>query len=376
MPRAPREQPAQPAVEAAPKAEPASLEEKTGKPASEPTEAKRPRQTQQTSAEGRVVEGTVPQIELFVPESITDEDLAKLNVYQRWNRCIGEIGLVPKRGWNNHHSYWFTTDADLNAFIGPLFRKYHLVVLPTILLDQVLRIEPSPGGKQWLTRVPMHVRVINADKPEDLFEVDWIGEGADTVDKGVYKAFTGGLKYFYMKLLQVATGDDPETFTQTDRLGQMAAENAVSGQPRPEQRQVNIQPSSRPQPAKGGRQAGATEVQLRQINAMRRALHLNVEGTAAFFDNVLGTSIHDTIEGIENDDEKATTLGEWIKRQAGPDVGRIIYEMGEEAKRRKEVSDAEAREAPVAEASGAPENEEVPLDSEDDLLEQAANSVQ
>lgn len=371
-----RTQPARPDTPPAPKTAPAPEENGDKAP-----EAQRPRQTQQTSAEGRVIEGQVPKIELFKPAPIADADLEKLNVYQRWNRCISEIGLVPKRGWNDHHHYWFTTDADLNAFIGPLFGKYHLVVLPTIDIERVQRIEPAPGSKQWLTRVPMHVSVINADKPDDKFEVDWIGEGADTVDKGLYKAFTGGLKYFYMKLLQVATGDDPELFVQTDRIGAMAAEAAAQGGERPEGRQVQVRSSSRPQPQKGGHQDEATEVQLRQIKAMSHALQIGAEGAAAFIDKILGSSVADTIIAIEDDDAKSRALTEWLKTQRGTDVGKVIYEMGEEAKR---IAAAKS-EAAVAEATnpyaGAPESEapppeEAPPDDEDELLRQAAESAQ
>lgn len=328
MPRAPREQPAKPDTPPPPKEEKVEDE-------SAPQEARRPRQTQQSSAEARVEEGQVPEIELFVPEPISDEDLEKLNVYQRWNRVLKEIGLVPKRGWNAHHKYWFTTDADLNAFVGPLFGKYHLVVIPSIILDQVQRIEPAPGSKQFLTRVPMKIRVINADKPDDAFEVDWIGEGADTVDKGVYKAFTGGLKYFYMKLLQVATGDDPEVFTRTDQIGEMAATQAAQAGNGGQRPVPQTRPSNRPQPQRGGRQDEVTEVQERQVRALSHALGLGVRGVASFIDRVLETNIFETIDAMDNEEEARTALGAWIKSRKGTEIGKVLYEMGQETTRRE-----------------------------------------
>lgn len=354
MPRAPREQPAKPDTPPPPKL----VEEKLEDPESAPQEARRPRQTQVSSAEGRVVEGQVPQIELFEPEPISDEDLEKLNVYQRWNRVLGEIGLVPKRGWNDHHKYWFTTDADLNAFIGPLFGKYHLVVIPSIILDQVQRIEPAPGSKQFLTRVPMKIRVLNADKPDDAFEVDWIGEGADTVDKGLYKAFTGGLKYFYMKQLQVATGDDPEVFTRTDQIGEMQATQAAQagnggGQRPPPQ----TRPSNRPQPQRGGRQDEVTEVQERQVRAMSHALGLGVRGVASFIDRVLETNIFETIDAMDNEEEARTALGAWIKSRKGTEIGKVLYEMGQETTRRAEVKPKEADPTDTVVTDGSAEAE-------------------
>jgi hypothetical protein len=263
---------------------------------------------------------------LYVPAPIEDADLEKLNVYQRWNRMIGEMGIIPKRGWNDHHKYWFTTDADLNAFVGPLLSKYHLVVIPRLLLDQITRLETA--GKQYVTRVPMEIDVINADKPDDHFTVPWAGEGGDTVDKGLYKGFTGGLKYFFMKTLQVATGDDPETFSQTDRLAEDSARAAQSG---PQQgRPVQVQSSRAPQPEKGGRQEDTNVVQLRQIKTLSQALGYGPRGTAETFDRVLGTSIFDTIDGIDHEEEASRALTLWIKGLTPDDVGKVLQAMGKE----------------------------------------------
>lgn len=355
MPRTPRAQPAKPEVAEAPKQEPASLEEKTGVPAT--PEPRRPRQQQQSSAAGVVIEGKVPVLELYVPEKIEPEALAKLNVYQRWNAMIGEMGIVPKRGWNDHHKYWFTTDADLNAFVGPLLSKYHLLVMPQILLDMVERFET--GGRQFVTRVPMLIKVLNADKPAEFFEMNWLGEGGDTVDKGVYKAMTGGLKYFYMKQLQVATGDDPEVFERTDALADLAARQqtqAAATDGRQQQRPVNITPSNREQPQKGGRQQGVTEVQVRQVKAMSNALSFGPRGTAEFIDRVLETNIFDTIDSIDDEADQGHALTQFIKNRDGQEIGKVLYEMGQEQARRvaaKEQQQDEPAAEPAA-ASDAP----------------------
>ena len=330
MPRKPREQPAKPDTPPPPPQENDEEEVKT------PAEARRPQQTQRASRDNAVVEGTVPDIELFVPAPIDTKELEGLNVYQRWNRIIGEMGIIPKRGFNEHHKYWFTTDADLNSFVGPLFAKYHLVVIPAV--TNVERFEPASGAKQYLTRVHFHVLVINADKPEDRFEVDWIGEGADVVDKGVYKAFTGGLKYFYMKLLQVATGDDPETFTRTDALGEMAAQGATQGQ-RPTA-STQTRPSNRQQPEKGGRQQGVTEVQIRQVKAMTKALD-GIRGTASMIDRLFETNVYDTVDGMENAEEAWAALVTFLKTRSGQDVGKLLYEMGQEQARRVQRDEAQ-----------------------------------
>lgn len=295
------------------------------------TEARRPRQTRQAGRENAVVEGQVPQVELFVPEPIKAEVLAELNVYQRWNAMQGEMGIIPKRGWNDHHKYWFTTDADLNAFVGPLLRKYHLVVTPRVLLDEIQRFETA--GKQYVTRVPMEITVLNADKPDDAFVVPWAGEGGDTVDKGLYKAYTGGLKTFYMKQFQVATGDDPEVFERTDRLAEDAS-RAAQGAP---QRQPTVRPSNAPQPERGGRQNEVTSAQLNQVGTLSRVLEWGPREAAEAFDRIHNTAIFDTVDGLEDEKDQAHALTTFLKTKTGEDVGKLLHAMGEEVRKRAEA---------------------------------------
>lgn len=295
----------------------------------EPQTARRPSQTQKASRENAVVEGQVPQLELYVPEPINPENLAKLNVYQRWNAMIGEMGIIPKRGWNNHHKYWFTTDADLNAFIGPLLSKYHLVVIPRLMLDKIERFETA--GKQFVTRVPMEIDVINVDTPDDRFTVPWAGEGGDMVDKGLYKGFTGGLKYFFMKTLQVATGDDPETFARTDQL---AEDSSRAAQGAPQGRPVQVRQSNAPQPERGGRQNEVTAAQLNQVGVLGRALGWGPRGVAEEFDRIHGTAIYPTIDALDDEKEQSRTLAAFLKTKTGEDVGKLLHAMGEEISKR------------------------------------------
>ena len=320
----------------------------------EPQAARRPRATQQSAREGMVREGEVPKVELYVPQPIKDEDLAKLNVYQRWNAMIGEMGIIPKRGWNDHHKYWFTTDVDLNAFIGPLLSKFHLLVIPRVIHDKVERFETA--GKQYVTRVAMEIDVINADTPDDRFTVGWAGEGGDTVDKGLYKAFTGGLKYFFMKTLQVATGDDPEVFARTDQIADEAAVSVATGKTgRPVQ--VNTA-QGRPQPEKGGHQNETTTVQLGQLSAMSRALSLGegderIRAIAAYIDDVLKTDIYEKLGELEGEQLEREFKTIVLKTIPGSDTGKVLFNMGEDAKKlATKVAEEAADEAATTEDAG------------------------
>ena len=65
-----------------------------------------------------------------------------------------------------------------------------------------------------ITNIDMTIAIIDVESGEKI-EVPWAGQGADKGDKGMYKAFTGGLKYFLMKMFMLPTGDDPEVNNPT-----------------------------------------------------------------------------------------------------------------------------------------------------------------
>jgi hypothetical protein len=77
------------------------------------------------------------------------------------------------------------------------------------------------GQKGWkLTRQLFEYEVINADKPEERFKQLVWGEASDGGDKGAYKASTGADKYFWFRLLQIPTGDDPDDEGEDSAKGQ------------------------------------------------------------------------------------------------------------------------------------------------------------
>jgi hypothetical protein len=346
---------------------------RTKKPAEKPAEEAPAAQERPKQTAKRITEGEVAEITRLVPAPIKEEDRLKLNLWQKRARVIEEVGTIPKRGYNAHHKYAYALEADMVAYIGPLMAKYNLVVDVSVLtikneelggeVPAVERIElyrTQSGSQMMLTRLPLRITIINGDAPDEKTELIWIGEGADTGDKAVYKSYTGALKYFYMKYFMVATGDDPEAFERVDEL----AEGAGT-------RNVKVEKSSEPQPEKGGRQQATTGVQVRSLGAMSRALRLGgedqtdrVKATAEYIDKILGSSVLAGLGDLEGD-EAERAFKQIILGLPGEDVGKVLYQMGEDVKR---VA-AEAAEDAVAEAtnpyggSGEPE----PVDDDKDL---------
>ena len=351
----------------------------------------RPQQPRQ-----RISEGQVAEIQRLKPEPIEEEERKKLNLWQKRARIIDELGTIPKRGYNKHHNYAYALEADMVAYLGPLMAKYMLVVdvdvvsqvIPVQIraaegvervvdlketgLPAVERIElyrTQSGSQMWLTRLPLRITIVNADNPDERTSILWVGEGADTGDKGIYKTYTGALKFFYMKWFMVATGDDPEAFERVDELAEGAGvrnvrvERAAEGQQHAE---------------KGGRQVETTAVQIRSLGAMARALKLGGEdqtdrarATAEYVDKILGTKVREAMADTEGDEAERAFKRIVLSTIPSDDTGKVLYQMGEDAKvRAQEAAENEIAAATNPYGGGAPDEPEEPgenIESDEDL---------
>jgi hypothetical protein len=119
------------------------------------------------------------------------------------------IVKVPKRGRNEHFGYAYARDEDVVASTRNEFAKRNLIIVPAV--DEVAHdIRPDGERKvRILTTARMTMTILDGDSGFSI-AVPWAGTGEDAGDKSLYKALTGAEKYFLLKLLQLATGDDPE----------------------------------------------------------------------------------------------------------------------------------------------------------------------
>lgn len=123
---------------------------------------------------------------------------------------MAAVSRVPKRGRNEFHKYDYATEADIAEAIRKELAERHLVLLPAITGCQR---EPVGEKGSVLTTLTMEFTFIDGESGETLTR-PWLGAGTDKEDKGVYKAMTGGEKYFLLKTFLLPTGDDPEQSTE------------------------------------------------------------------------------------------------------------------------------------------------------------------
>lgn len=160
-----------------------------------------------------------------------DETQAPATLLGKLHDIAQQIAYIEKRGRNDHHHYSFAQAVDVIRPIRDLLLERHIMVLPSAHGVEHLAYG-SKGGH--LTTVTLSYRFYDIETGETA-DVPWVGVGADTGgDKGVYKAFTGGLKYMLLTTFLVPTSDDPER----DRLTE------ASEPPAPAQHKDDARPAA------------------------------------------------------------------------------------------------------------------------------------
>ena len=122
-------------------------------------------------------------------------------------KVMGELGRVPKNGWNAYSKYKYTTESDVLDAIRPLLAKHGVCVFFNCTEIEYL--------DNCITRVKVEIELVHGESGEAKTSVSF-GESRDAdrsgkrQDKGMYQAMTGAMKYWAFKTFLISTGDDPE----------------------------------------------------------------------------------------------------------------------------------------------------------------------
>jgi len=127
-----------------------------------------------------------------------------------------KVEYVEKDGNNSFHKYKYASEAALIEALRPEMQAAGLVIIPS-------GENCSPIDSNGVTLVTLSYTLCHINGSVWPHKLLAYGQGADrsskgTVgDKGVYKAITGGGKYFLRTLFQIETGNDPEKVTKTKK---------------------------------------------------------------------------------------------------------------------------------------------------------------
>ena len=119
---------------------------------------------------------------------------------------IRDAGVLEKKGTNDFDHYKYFTEAQYKELFTALLTGERLE-----LQVSEKDVAPFEGSAKQPFGWRVTLDFILHDIDTGFSEVSQMsGIGMDKGDKGIYKAYTGALKYYLANTFMVATGDDPE----------------------------------------------------------------------------------------------------------------------------------------------------------------------
>ncbi len=120
------------------------------------------------------------------------------------------LGWVEKRGRNQAQSYDFVTAEDIIADVRQELHSRNVAFVVDIT-DIIHDFFPKGEGKapSIFTTLKGTYSFIDGDSGQ-VITGGLVGSAIDAGDKGIWKAWTGALKYLLRSVFLLPTGDDPE----------------------------------------------------------------------------------------------------------------------------------------------------------------------
>jgi ERF superfamily protein len=120
-------------------------------------------------------------------------DTPKLNLRQKLIQIYNELDHVDKMGDNTKQHYKFVRAADVMRPIRAAFAKWGIYAEPNFEYIGSYDIKTNSGGNMHTATVKAVIVLFDADSDETK-TISGLGDGADSGDKGIFKAQTGALK--------------------------------------------------------------------------------------------------------------------------------------------------------------------------------------
>lgn len=122
---------------------------------------------------------------------------------------MGEVGAIEKRRRNQQQNYSFRGIDDAYSAFQPIFAKYGVFVMPTVLTTTREERQTKNGGALIYTMITVK-HSFYADDGSCL-ECVTIGEAMDSGDKSSNKAMSAAMKYALLEVFCVPTEADNDT---------------------------------------------------------------------------------------------------------------------------------------------------------------------
>lgn len=133
------------------------------------------------------------------------------NLATKLHKARAAANPVGKEGRNDQQKYDYVRAEDVIAEAQRVLDQVAVVVTPQILDVQLEEAGQTRGGTiSRIATVLLEFDVTDAESGESMTR-QWAGTGWDAPgDKALYKAVTGGTKYFLAHLIGIPFGADPD----------------------------------------------------------------------------------------------------------------------------------------------------------------------
>lgn len=230
-----------------------------------------------------------------------------LNIHERLFACMREAPTLEKDQFvqiRGEDAYGYISHDNVTAAVRPLFCKYGVMVLPTVVKTE------KDGNRLEVT---VDISFINVEKPDDRITMTVIGHGCGNDDKNPGKALSYATKYAYMKVLMLNSGDDigGETITHDPEVPRQTAVDVA------DEKRIKAQHAAA-NSLKLAIEGAATVQELRKLKRDHAQFIEDVPGvTKNYFNDIFNQREEEIFDGVDSE----TGTGDDV-REHGEDGGQ------------------------------------------------------
>jgi hypothetical protein len=148
----------------------------------------------------------------------------KLSLFEKIQLVSNEINNLEKdmSVGTGSYSYKAVSDLQVTLAVKKAETKYRLVSIPLkqeLLNSETLKTIRKDGNESitYVDTIKMTVKIFDLDS-KDFIEIESLGKGIDSGDKGFGKASTYARKYALLNAYKIATGEDPDSEKSQETL--------------------------------------------------------------------------------------------------------------------------------------------------------------
>jgi hypothetical protein len=253
-----------------------------------------------------------------------DEEFKTLNLQGKIATISGFLGRIPKNGYNKFNNYWYVLESDLVEHVRYWLAAARILVYPESFREHTVftfdGIQTGQGKQRDVLTDNIVVYRVMDGRTGETFTFEVNGQGSDPRDKGANKASTSAMKFAYLRLFNISSGEDE---AEADHTGdQRQAEGEAP--------KVSVTAGTIPdgEVQRGGKQTKATGAQIKMVSNLSNQLSLGAVGLVGVIKRVLDVQI----ELGDDESQHGPILAKFLKDQTGEDVGKLIYTLQEMVK--------------------------------------------